>query len=105
MSASEHQPWTDARDDQLVERLIWAVQRAVAREISGQEQPTEDVAVPSAELATAFLNLLASVLVGAPVCTTSRGMRLVSAAAGKELHVLMRGARQLTFAPASDARH
>lgn len=78
-------------DDALVERLVGAMQRATADD-RGRDGV---VGLPAPEMATALLNLLASVLEPAPQCLTPAGMRRVAEAAGGELHVLLRGCREL----------
>ena len=99
--ADEHKIWKQATDDALIERLILALQRATVATLAGTEQPEAPVALPAPEVATALLNLLASILEPATQCRTPSGMRKVTEAAGRELLVLMRGYKELSR-PADD---
>ena len=87
--------WRQATDDALVERLSGAMQRATADVLADPKRPDAAIPLPAPEVATALLNLLASVLEPAPRCRTPMGMRKVTEAAGRELLLLMRGCRDL----------
>lgn len=102
MPIDDDQPWDQASDEQLIERLIVAIQQAVATTLAEPGKEGEWVVVPAPELATALLNLLASVLERSPECRTPMGMRRVSEAAGKRLLVLMRGFRDLGQSAGTD---
>ena len=98
----DDRPWRAATDDALVERLIGAMQRATVAALPGEDRDGA-VGLPAPEMAAALLNLLASVLEAAPQCRTPAGMRQVSEAAGKELHVLLRGYRGQAGVPSGVA--
>ena len=94
MNSDDVQPWRQVADDTLVEQLIAAIQQASASTLGNTGDPSQTTNLPAPEMATALLNLLASVLEPAPQCRTPMAMRKVSEATGKELLMLMRGIRE-----------
>lgn len=90
--------WPPIIDEDLVERLIPAIQKAIT-EISASDQGTRvgvDVTeVNASDTANALLMILATLLERSPACSTPRGIRLLAEAAGKELAALIRDTQQL----------
>lgn len=95
MSVDRHRPSDLATDDALVGRVIHAVQGAVASAAGVSEASREVASIPAPEVATALLNVLASVLEEAPGCATQRDLRLLGGAAGNHLTIFMKGVRRL----------
>ena len=96
VNANPHKPWEQATDDDLIGRLILAIQQATIATVNDVDSKGF-VAMPAPELATALLNVPASVLGPAPQCDAPAGMRRVSEAAGEDLLLLMRQYRQQTL--------
>lgn len=92
--------WPSISDEALVERLIPAVQRTIAEETfrhaAGVEGGMAELSAP--DVANVLLLMLATVLELSPQCSTARGMRTMSEAAGKELALLMRETREVKLA-------
>ena len=89
------QPWPEPTDDDRVEKLIGAIQGVVASAYGAPRSLGGTIEVDAPDLANALLVVLASVLEGSPAAATPAGMRQLAETAGKELHALMRDARDL----------
>lgn len=94
---SKPEQWPAISNEQAVERLILAVQQAIADcgDLAG-----DAVELSAPDVANALLMVLATVLESSPSCSTPRGMRQTAEAAGKELGQLMRDTRLLRQADA-----
>lgn len=94
--------WPAITDDALVERLIPAIQQAIA-DVHGAE-PIGDatVAVNAPDTANAMLLILATLLEISPAAATPMAMRKLAEAAGKELLSMMKDTRQLRLAEPAD---
>lgn len=94
-------PWPAVTDEDMVERLIPAIQRAIVS-VGAADQGTRvgvDVtSIVGPDVANALLMILATLLEQSPVCATPRGIRQIGEAAGRELAQLIRDTRGLTTA-------
>ena len=89
--------WPAIENQELVQRLIPAVQQAIAG--CGNARG-DGVELSAPDSVNALLMVLATVLESSPSCVTPMGLRLTAEAAGKELAQLMRETRQIRDASA-----
>ncbi len=90
--------WPAITDDALVERLIPAIQQAIA-DVRGAELKVDvTVAVNAPDTANAILLILATLLEISPAAATPMGMRKLADAAGRELLAMMKDTRQIRLA-------
>lgn len=93
--------WPEVTDDDYVERLIHAIQGAVAS-IPDAADPTSGMTeVIAPDLANALLFILAGVLERSPAAATPTGARRLAEAAGRELNQLVREARRIRLGDGS----
>lgn len=90
--------WPAITDEAGAEGLVGAIQQAIAANSPVDALYRGETPV-NADLANVLLMLLATVLEGAPECSTPAGLRKMAEAAGKELHQLMKETRQLKTMP------
>lgn len=87
--------WPAIINEEVVERLIPAVQQAIGKAARPGWLPGRTVQVQGSDIANALLIILANVLEGSPSAATNMDMRKLAEVTGKELHQLMRDARQV----------
>ena len=90
--------WPKITDEGLVERLIPAVQQAIANVCSDGAPGGHPTPTSGPDVANVLLMILATVLEPSPACATPHGLRLLGEAAGKELTELIHDTKQLTNA-------
>lgn len=95
--------WPAITDEAGAERLIGAIQQTIAANSPVDAPCSGETPVNAPDLANVLLMLLATVLEGAPECSTPAGLRKMAEAAGKELHQLMKETRQLKIIPGGKA--
>jgi hypothetical protein len=90
--------WPAITDEALVERLIPAIQQAIANVHADRALETGEIPVNVADVVNVLLMGVADLLERFPAAATPMGLRQLAEAAGKELAQLMREARQLRIA-------
>lgn len=90
--------------DAYIERLIFAMQQAIAEVTAAPDVPLQIAAANAPYIADALLCVLASIVEQDPACSTPSALRKASEEYGRTLHHLMKSARQLRLAEADTAR-
>jgi hypothetical protein len=95
MKTASRPLWPPIADEAYIELLLPAIQSAIASASSDKADATGAIHLHSPDVGNALLIVLANVLEGAPGTETNMGLRKLAEAAGKELHQLIREAREL----------
>lgn len=94
--------WPAISDEALVDRLIPAIQKAIADVHGAEPNGDATVAVNAPDTANAMLLILATLLEISPAAASPIGMRKLAEAAGKELLSMIKDTRQLRLAEPAD---